>query len=121
MGFPSVEFPELPFRALEHLALRARKALAAAIDVEVQHRHRRAERRALAAPAALGRALERTRDGARAAPREDAALEVERIARTHDARRPAFRPLCHKRRAAMVVPRRRLSSAARFLARRGSR
>src|SRR5438874_1440288 len=62
MGFPSVELPQLPFGRLEHLALRARQAFAAAIEMEVQHRHRRAERRALAAAAVLGRALQRARD-----------------------------------------------------------
>src|SRR5882762_6374346 len=104
IGFPSVKFPELPFRAVESLALRAREALSGAIDVEVEHRHRRAERRALAALAALGRALERSRYRARAALREDAALEIERVARAHDARRPALRSLCHERRAAIAVP-----------------
>src|SRR5919108_6605989 len=80
MGFPSVEFPELAFRALEPRALRARETLAAAIDVEIQHRHGGAERRALAAPAVLGRALERAGNCARAALREDAVLEIERVA-----------------------------------------
>jgi hypothetical protein len=36
-----------------------------------------------------GGAFQRLRDGARAALRKDAALEIERVARSHDARGPA--------------------------------
>src|SRR5258706_13951774 len=53
MGFPSVKIPELPFGGIEHLALRRRQVLAAAVDVEIQHRHRGPERRTLAAMAPL--------------------------------------------------------------------
>src|SRR2546421_4206296 len=105
MEFPSVEFPELPFRGLEHLALRARQAFAAAIDLEVQHRHRRAERRALAPAAVLRGALERACHRARAALGEHAVLEIERVTRARDARRPALRSLCHKRSRARSIPR----------------
>jgi hypothetical protein len=86
MGFPSVKLAQLVLRRLQHLALRLRQAAAGTIDVKVEHRHRRAERRALAAVAALSGALERARYGARAALGEDAALEIERIARPHDSR-----------------------------------
>src|SRR5437660_6708272 len=54
MGSPSVKFSQLVLRALEHGALRARQAAAGAIEVEVEHRHGGAKRRALAATAALG-------------------------------------------------------------------
>src|SRR3954469_7892863 len=85
VGLPSVKLAQLILRRFQHLALRLRQAAAGTIDVKVEHRHCRAERRALAPVAALGGALERARYGARAALGEDAALEIERIARTHDA------------------------------------
>src|SRR5262245_31115111 len=40
MGFPSIEFAQLVLRALERATLRGRDALARAVDVEIQHRHR---------------------------------------------------------------------------------
>src|SRR3954469_5775430 len=52
MGFPSVKFAQ---RCVEHLALGKRHSVPGAVDMEVEHRHRRAERRALAAVATLGR------------------------------------------------------------------
>src|SRR5687767_5535498 len=94
MGSPfglAVNLPKLALGTFQHLALRGRQALAAAIDVEVEHRHGRAERRALAASAALPRALQRQRDRARASLGEDPVLEVERVARAHDVRRPSLR------------------------------
>src|SRR5262245_48487813 len=48
MGIPSIEFSQLPLGPLEHLALRRRQVAAAAVDLKVEHRHRGAERRALA-------------------------------------------------------------------------
>src|SRR5436190_13290829 len=120
MGFPSVELPQLPFRGFKHLAPRARQPVAAAIDVEVQHRHGGAERRALSAPAVLRRTLERARYCACAALGEHAVLEIERVACAHDVRRPALRSLCHERRGAIAVPRPRLWSAAPSSGRRES-
>src|SRR3954468_12202820 len=75
MGFPSVKLAQLVLCRLQHLALRSRQAVARAVDVKVQHRHRRA--------------LQRARDGPGTALGEHAALEIERVARAHDARRPA--------------------------------
>src|SRR5918911_5412512 len=43
MGFPSVELAKLVLGALEHRAPIAGQALAGAVDVEVEHRHRGAE------------------------------------------------------------------------------
>src|SRR5215510_15429382 len=56
-GLFAVELSKLPLRALEDVLLRLRHPLPRAVDVEIEHRHRRAERRALASSAALGRAL----------------------------------------------------------------
>src|ERR1051325_8496217 len=61
MRFPSVECAQLVLRALEDRPLRAGEAAACAVDVEVEHRHGRAERRALApAPALRGARLLKT-------------------------------------------------------------
>src|SRR5436190_19514515 len=98
---PSVEFPELVLGVLKPPTLRVRQPLAAAVDVEIQHRHRGTERGALAPPAVLGRTLERARNGPSARLLENTALEVQGIARAHDTRGPL---LCHKRRRAMAMP-----------------
>src|SRR5499426_809601 len=65
---------------LEHGLAPLRQALAPAVDVEIQHGHRRLIRRALAALAGDGGPLERLRDLARTVRFEDPALEVQRIA-----------------------------------------
>src|SRR5205823_6107199 len=98
MGSPAmVEVSKFVLGALEHLALLRRERASGAIDVEVEHRHRRAKRCAFAPFATFGRSLERARYGARAAVGKDAMLEIERVARAHDARRPALGPLCSLR------------------------
>src|SRR5262245_51229546 len=76
MGFPSVELSQLVFRLVQHSAPSPGKLRAGAVDVEAEHRHRRAERRALAGAAALGRALEGRGDRARAAAGEHAGREA---------------------------------------------
>src|SRR5690606_20220209 len=74
---------------LELLLAALRQALAGAVDVEGEHRHRRAIGIGLAPLAAVSRALERQRDLARRRLFEHALLERQRIARLRDALRPA--------------------------------
>src|SRR5256714_8388154 len=88
MGFPSVKFAQLVFRRVEHLALPARHSAPGPVDVKVQHRHRRAKRRALAAVATLGRALERARPRPPAPPGGKAPLQNQRGAPRPDPARP---------------------------------
>src|SRR5919204_3506499 len=122
MGFPSVEFSQLVLRALEHGALRARHAAAGAVEVEVEHGHGGAKRRALAPAAVLRRSLKRLSHRARRALSKHAVLKIKRIAGAHHVRGPTFAPLSHRPRGAMRVPARPLLlSAARFLRRRGWR
>src|SRR5512138_80165 len=64
MGLPLVELPQLVLRGLQDAAPGGGQSPARAVDVKAEHRHRRAERRALPAPAALGGALERQRNRA---------------------------------------------------------
>src|SRR5579875_2125780 len=61
---------------------------AAAIDVEIEHRHRRLVGLCLAAPAAIGRTLQRARDPFRVAPSEYARRQIEGVALARDAARP---------------------------------
>src|SRR5579883_3475362 len=65
---------ELRLGARQHAPLRRGQAFTGAVDVEGQHRHRGLVGRALAAPAPLGRALERECDLARAPQGEHAGL-----------------------------------------------
>src|SRR5439155_18489799 len=76
-------------RLLQYAPLARAQIVPGPVDVERQHRHRRAVWLALEAMAVLRRALERTRDSLRVVPREDAALEIERVALLRDTRRPA--------------------------------
>jgi hypothetical protein len=69
------------------------KILAAAVDEEVQHRHRRTERFRLAPSAAFGGSFERTRNGFRVALFENTLLEVQRVAAIHHFCGPFA--LCH--------------------------
>src|SRR5258708_8148512 len=64
---PAEFLAQLGFRLLQALLLRCRQVAAGAVDVEVQHRHRRLIGRALAALAAICRALERAGEPLRAA------------------------------------------------------
>jgi hypothetical protein len=75
-----------------------RQVLAAAIDEEVQHRHRGSERLGFAPRAFLGGTFERSRNGFRIAFCEDALLEIQRVAALHDFRGPLSG--CH----ALIVP-----------------
>src|SRR5204863_10135913 len=78
-------------RLFERLAPSLRELFAGAVDVERQHRHRRAIRLALPSMAPLRRPFERARDGARIGAGEHSAIEIERVARLRDMLRPAFR------------------------------
>jgi len=71
--------------------------LAGAIDVEGQHRQRRAVRIGFAPAAAFRRALQRRRNPLRIAFGEDAAIEIERIAFARHTRRPAPAARCAAR------------------------
>ena len=81
----------LPFtlRARQGFAPAGRQVLAGAIDVEGQHRQRRAIRIGFAAAAAFRRAFQRRRNPLRIAFGEDAAVEIERVAFARHPRRPA--------------------------------
>src|SRR4051794_19130974 len=59
---PSECFAQLALGLVECVAAFLRQIAARAIDVEVEHRHRRLKRRALTAAAFRRRALERLRD-----------------------------------------------------------
>src|SRR5262249_44590404 len=63
--------------ALQHAQPRLGQVLAGTVDVEVEHRHGRLERRGLAAVARLGRLLERLGNGAGAPLGEHLVLQVE--------------------------------------------
>src|ERR1051326_5751204 len=76
----SVQRPQLVLRRLQPLPAQLGQVLTSAIDVEGQHRHRRAIGVALAAVAVLRRTLQRTGDALGILAREDVGLAVERIA-----------------------------------------
>src|SRR5258707_13128963 len=82
--------PQLGLGALQAVALRFRQGLAGAVDIERQHRERRAIGARLAARTAFRRALERSRDFLRAGQLEDALLQIERVALPRHALRPAL-------------------------------
>src|SRR6185312_17245581 len=82
---------QLGLCAFERAAARGTQILAGAVDVEGQHRHGRAIGIGFASLAVLGRALERSGDARRAPEREDAALEIERVALPRHPARPAMR------------------------------
>lgn len=85
-----VERAQLIFGCLEAVTPRFRQVFARAIEVEIQHRHGRAERIAFAAPAFFGRALERDGDTARIVQRENSRPQVQRVALLGHTLRPAF-------------------------------
>src|ERR1700755_1237209 len=71
---------QLDLGALQPLALSLRQRLAGTVDIECQHRQRRAVGAGLAARTVFSRALQRGRDLLRAGEFEDALLEIERVA-----------------------------------------
>ena len=86
---------ELPFQfdlgLVQARPLRFGQGLARPIDLECQHRKRRARGACLAARAAFGGALERGRDALRITQREDASLEIESVASLGNTLGPSFR------------------------------
>src|SRR5262249_48844821 len=85
-----VERAQLALGRLQASALGPRQLAAGAIDVEREHRHRRAVRARFAPAASLGRALQGSRDGSWASGK-NLALEIERVALARDTLRPASR------------------------------
>jgi len=92
------EGAQLVLRRLEHAASPRRQLLAGAVDVERQHRHRRAVRRTLASLAALRRARQRTRDLPWIVLRKHATLQIQRVALPRYPLRPTLRA-CRRARA----------------------
>src|SRR6266540_6168273 len=86
----TVQLSQLRFRLFESRPPGRGKVPACAVDVEVQHRHRRLKGSALPAAASLGGSLEGQRDLARIALSEDARLETEGAARLGHALGPAL-------------------------------
>src|SRR5262249_44742210 len=76
----SEQFAQLVLGVPQRSQPSGREVLPGTVDIEGQHRHRRAQGWGLAAVAALGRALQRYRDLVRARLLEHAALEIERVA-----------------------------------------
>src|SRR5262249_13333845 len=85
----AVQAPELNLCALQHFAARCAQLAATTVDIEAEHRHRRAEWRTLASAAVFCRSLQRNCDIVGAALGKNAALERERIAFARYARRPS--------------------------------
>src|SRR5262249_19278962 len=90
-------FAQLALGALQGLLLRGRQVLAGAVEIECEHRERRAIGIGLAAPAALGRALERSGDALGILPGEHAVREIERVAVARDRTGPAAARLARAR------------------------
>jgi predicted outer membrane protein len=88
----AVEQPaQLHLGALEDVTALRRETPSGAVDVKIEHRHRRAERLGLAPPTLERRSFQGCGDGAGRTPREHARLEIERIARLHDLGGPTTR------------------------------
>jgi len=81
---PVEESAQLDLCTLERTPPRRAQAMPAAVDVKVEHRHGRAERRGFTPLARERRTLERGRDSPRRVLAEDALLEIERVAGAHD-------------------------------------
>src|SRR6266496_3279352 len=94
IAFPE-QFTKVGLCALQHLAPGAAQLRAHAIDVEIQHRHRRAERRALAPPASLCGSFERQGNLARTGLGEHTFFQRQRVALSGYASGPARRMRLH--------------------------
>lgn len=86
----SKEVPQFVFGILESISLSLRELIPRPIDVERQHRHRRAERIGLAASTALSRVFKGFSYPPRVIVREHAWLEIESIATLGYMLRPPF-------------------------------
>ena len=81
--------PQFVFGAFEDLLLSLREIFPSAVDVKIQHRHRRLIGRAFASFAPLGRTFQRQRNAMRIFPFEDIRLKIERVATLCDLGRPS--------------------------------
>jgi hypothetical protein len=77
---PVEQRPQLVLGRFQRFALSRRQVAAGAVDVERQHRHRRAVRIGLASMAVFGRTLERACDRHGIVQFEHTRAQVERIA-----------------------------------------
>src|SRR5262249_54181660 len=73
-------FPQFRFGSSQNILLLFRKARTSAVDIEIEHRHRRLIWRALAPAAGLGRAFQRKRNPARVALSENFSFYIQRVA-----------------------------------------
>ena len=80
LAWTAKQYAQLVLGGLKVLSLLPGKLPAAAIDIEIEHRHCRLERRPFPATASLRRSLQRGRDAVRIGQSEQAAFDVERIA-----------------------------------------
>src|SRR5690349_16916469 len=86
--FAAERFAQLALGLLERALACFWQVPARAVDIEVEHRHRRLERRALAPLAARRRMFQRLRDFVGAARLEDVFLDVHRVTGFHHVMRP---------------------------------
>ena len=82
-------FTEFVFSSLENAFLVLRQIFSSAVDVKVQHRHRRLIKCAFASFAPLGRTFQRQRNAMRIFSFEDIRLKIERVATLCNLSRPA--------------------------------
>src|SRR4030095_2373047 len=88
-----IQIAQLFLRPLEMRPARLRKILACTIDIEIEHRHRRTKRIALAPSALFGGALQRSCDAAWIRPREDPRLQIQGVTFFGNTPRPPFNVL----------------------------
>jgi hypothetical protein len=79
------------FGPIQDLPPAGRERFAAAVDLEIEHRHGRPEGARFASPARLSGPFQRQRDLSRAALLKDSALQVEGVASLHEASGWRFR------------------------------
>ena len=80
---------EFAFSALENALLVLRQIFSSAVDVKIQHRHRRLIGRAFSSFTPLGRTFQRQRNAMRIFPFEDIRLKIKRVATLCDLGRPS--------------------------------
>jgi hypothetical protein len=95
MSWLAIEFPKLVLCFLKDLQLRWRKLPAGAVDVEVEHRHRRGKGGRLPPLAVVSGPLQGLSDLVGIIPRKDTWLEVESAAGISHLLRPTFCLLWH--------------------------
>jgi hypothetical protein len=85
----SERLTQVVFSPLKNALLVLREIFASAVDVKIQHRHRRLISCAFASFAPLGRTFQRQRNAMRICPFEDFRLKIKRIATLCDLGRPS--------------------------------